>query len=115
VRSDRPALIEMLSRCTNQTRLRRFHGPVRSFPEPYLTEALAGRAEHFALVVEAPGAVVALASCRVVAEDVAELAVLVEDSSQHLGIGTCLLRMFVDHADRSGLRTLKATVLAGEA
>jgi len=31
---DRPALAGMLSRCTESTRLRRFLGPVRSFPEP---------------------------------------------------------------------------------
>ena len=112
---DRPALIEMLSRCTNETRLRRFHRPVRSFPEPYLTEALEGRAEHFALVAEVPGAVVALSSCRAATDDVAEVAVLVGDSHQRHRIGTCLLRMLVDHADRSGLRTLQATKLADEA
>jgi N-acetylglutamate synthase-like GNAT family acetyltransferase len=112
--SDRPALIDMLSRCTRQTRLRRFHGNPRAFPEPYLTEALAETAEHFALVAEISGAVAALASCRAVAEDIADLAVLVEDAHQRQGIGSCLLRMLVDHADRSGLRTLTATVLADQ-
>jgi N-acetylglutamate synthase-like GNAT family acetyltransferase len=114
LRNDRSRLIEMLARCTDNTRQRRFHKYVRSFPEPYLTEALEGRAEHVALIAETPGAIVALASCRATADDVAELAVLVEDSCQRQGIGACLLRMIIDHADRSGLRTLNATVLADQ-
>jgi len=47
---DRPALERMLARCTGQTRYRRFHGPVKVFPERYLTEALSGSPLHFALV-----------------------------------------------------------------
>lgn len=113
--ADRSALTEMLSRCTDSTRLRRFQGPRRSFPEPYLTEALSGQAEHFALVAATPAAVVALASCRAVAGDSAELAVLVEDAWQRQGIGARLLNELIEYADRSGLRTLKATVLAEQA
>ena len=110
--ADRTALTEMLSRCTDTTRLRRFQGRRRSFPEPYLTEALSGHPEHFALVAGAPAVAVALASCRAVAGDAAELAVLVEDAWQRHGIGTRLLNELIEHADRSGLRTLKATMLA---
>jgi hypothetical protein len=50
---DRPALAEMLARCSDQTRERRFHKYVRCLPEPYLTEALAGCAGHFALLAQA--------------------------------------------------------------
>lgn len=110
--ADRPALAEMLSRCTDSTRLQRFSGSQRSFPEPYLTEALSGHPEHFALVAGTPASIVALASCRAVAGDTAELAVLVEDAWQRHGIGTRLLNELIEHADRSGLRTLRATVLA---
>jgi hypothetical protein len=35
--TDRPTLVDMLSRCTDSTRWRRFLAPMRSFPEPYLT------------------------------------------------------------------------------
>jgi N-acetylglutamate synthase-like GNAT family acetyltransferase len=112
---DRQALADMLSRCTDSTRLRRFLAPLRSFPEPYLTEALAGRGEHLALIAETSSAVVALASCCAVGDGVAELAVLVEDASQRQGIGTCLLSRLINHADRSGLHTLQATVLAEQA
>jgi GNAT superfamily N-acetyltransferase len=110
--ADRPALAEMLSRCTGLTRSLRFLAPLRSFPEPYLTEALSGHPEHYALVAATPAAVVALASCRAVSGDTAELAVLVEDARQRQGIGTRLLKRLIEHADRSGLRTLRATLFA---
>lgn len=110
--ADRPALAEMLSRCTGSTRSLRFLAPLRFFPEPYLTEALSGHLEHFALVAATPTAVVALASCRAVAAGTAELAVLVEDARQRQRIGARLLKRLIEHADRSGLRTLRATLLA---
>jgi GNAT superfamily N-acetyltransferase len=118
---DRQALVRMLARCSGETRYRRFHGPVKVFPERYLTEALAGSPVHFALVASAPpeaaedGAgddVVALASCRAVAEGVAELGLLVEDGWQRRGIGDRLLREMADFAARSGLRVLQAQLLA---
>jgi N-acetylglutamate synthase-like GNAT family acetyltransferase len=108
--ADRPALTEMLARCSESTRLKRFLAPLPSFPERYLTEALAGHADHLALVAATPTAVVALASCRATAGATADLAVLVEDAWQQQGLGTCLLNGLLDHADRTGLRTLKATM-----
>ncbi|HEX8005755.1 MAG TPA: hypothetical protein VF482_04920, partial [Trebonia sp.] len=88
--SDRTGLAEMFARCTKRTRYQRFHGHVNAFPERYLAEALSGSPVHFALVACAgfpgganhPGPVVALASCRTVAPGIADLGVLVEDSSQ---------------------------------
>ena len=116
---DRPALERMLARCTGQTRYRRFHGPVKVFPERYLTEALSGSPLHFALVAcldedgaDEDGAVVALASCRAVDEGVAEVGILVEDEWQRRGVGSALLREIVAYAARTGLRALQAQVLA---
>ena len=37
--SDRPALAQMLARCSDLTRARRFHKYVRCFPEPYAASA----------------------------------------------------------------------------
>lgn len=112
---DRPVLTEMLARCSDRTRERRFHRYVSYYPEPYLTEALAGCAAHFALLAQAGQAVVALASCVASGRGSAELAVLVEDSWQRLGVGARLLSMLVTHADQSGLARLKAWVLASQA
>lgn len=113
--SDRPAVAEMLERCSKQTRARRFHKYVRCFPEPYLTEALAGSAAHLALLAHTGDAVVGLASCVAAGSCSAELAVLVEDSWQRLGVGTGLLRLLVAHADHSELTKLKACVLDSQA
>jgi GNAT superfamily N-acetyltransferase len=123
---DRPALERMLARCTRQTRYRRFHGPVKLFPEPYLTEALSGSPLHFALVARlgedgaevdgtvVEGTIVALASCRAVDEGVAELGILVEDQWQRRGVGSDLLREIVAYAASTGLRALQAQVLADQ-
>lgn len=102
----------MLARCSAQSRLQRFHGFLRSYPEPYFTEALAGTAQHVALVAEVGGTVVALASCITVAPGAADIAVLIEDASQRQGIGTGLLAALVGHARSAGLATLNATLLA---
>jgi GNAT superfamily N-acetyltransferase len=124
---DRQALVRMLARCSGETRYRRFHGPVKVFPERYLTEALSGGPVHFALVASVPAAaaaaadvaegdadddIVALASCRVVAEGVAELGLLVEDEWQRQGVGGRLLREMAEFATGIGLRVLQAQLLA---
>jgi GNAT superfamily N-acetyltransferase len=91
VPADRPALTDMLLRCTRKTRYRRFHGFIEAFPEPYLTDALSGRPGHLALVAEMPGRIVALASCCD-----GELGILVEDAYQRRGIGRRLLTTLLE-------------------
>jgi GNAT superfamily N-acetyltransferase len=130
--TDRAALTAMFERCTPETRYRRFHGPVKAIPERYLAEALAGGPFHYALVgcpalvasaVADPdhdpaaraGEIAALASCRLVAEGVAELGLLIEDTWQRRGLGTRLLRELVTHAGCTGLRALEAQLLAEQA
>jgi GNAT superfamily N-acetyltransferase len=62
---------------------------------------------------DGPGTdIVALASCRAIAEGVAELGLLVEDRWQHCGLGGRLLGELVGHADRLGLRVLTAQILS---
>jgi GNAT superfamily N-acetyltransferase len=124
--ADRPELERMFARCTVLTRYRRFHAPVKAIPARYLTEALSGSPLHYALVAcpvprpdEAGGArptgsadVIALASCRLVAEGAAELGLIIEDAWQRRGLGTRLLRDLVAHASGSGIRVLEAQLLA---
>jgi GNAT superfamily N-acetyltransferase len=134
---DHRALTGMFERCTLATRYRRFHAPVRAIPERYLTEALSGRPFHYALVAyqdpvpfrsadpgpdgmaRAPGApagaVVALASCRLVGEGAGELGVLIEDAWQRRGLGTRLVHELAAHAADAGVRVLEAQLLAEQA
>ncbi|HEY7275524.1 MAG TPA: GNAT family N-acetyltransferase [Trebonia sp.] len=128
VAADRAALNAMFARCTDETRFRRFHGAVKALPERYLTDALSGMPFHYALVAyprpvadvgtSDPGGrdgVVALASCRTVAEGAAELGLLIEDAWQRQGLGTRLLRDLVTYAAGAGLRVLEAQLLAEQA
>jgi GNAT superfamily N-acetyltransferase len=59
--------------------------------------------------------IVALASCRAIAEGVAELGLLVEDRWQRNGVGGRLLRELVGYADHIGMRVLKAQILGQQA
>ena len=115
VTSDREALTRMFDRCTGRTRYDRFHGYVNAIPDRYLTEALSGIPYHYALVGTSGDDIRALASCRVIAEGAAELGILVEDRWQRRGIGGYLLRELVGHADRGGMRVLKAQILTEQA
>jgi GNAT superfamily N-acetyltransferase len=113
VPADRQALKEMIGRCSREAIRQRFHGYRRTFPEQYLTGALGGVEEHFALVAEVAGtSIVALASCVVLADNAADIAVLVEDGYQRQGIGSTMLRMLVGYVDHRGIGTVQATVLA---
>ena len=113
--SDRPALAQMVVRCSEQTLARRFHNHLRRIPEPYLTEALAGSPGHFALIGQVGETNVALASCVATDHASAEFAVLVEDSWQRLGVGTRLPGLLVAHADQLGIPRLRASVLSNQA
>ena len=117
VPGDRDALVAMFGRSTALTRYYRFHAPVKSIPERYLADALAGGPLHHALVA-CPGTgprLAALASCRVFDEGAAELGLLVEDAWQRRGLGRRLLGELVAQAHRSGLRVLTAQLLTEQA
>jgi GNAT superfamily N-acetyltransferase len=116
----------MFERCSPETRYRRFHGPVEAIPQRYLAEALSGSPLHYALVAcpepadgadasGPPGGIVALASCRLVGEGVAELGLLIEDAWQRRGLGPRLLRDLAGFGSEAGLRVLRAQVLAEQA
>ena len=108
---DRDVLTGMFGRCSAQTRYRRFHGAIVMFPRGYLAEALSRSPLHHALVAAAGNVtddIVALASCRVVDEGMAEVGVLVEDAWQRHGLGSALLDELAAHARTLGLRALTA-------
>ncbi|HSZ41986.1 MAG TPA: hypothetical protein VK817_18675 [Trebonia sp.] len=115
-RADRAGLEAMFARCSPRSRYRRFHAPVRAIPERYLAEALSGVPDHYALVARAPsGAITALASYRAGVPGTAELGVLVEDSSQRLGLGGFMLKTLIHHAACAQVTILRATILREQA
>jgi GNAT superfamily N-acetyltransferase len=100
-------LTDMFARCSVQTIYRRFHGYVRTFPEPYFTDAIKDHPRHFALVAETPGKLVAMASCVTLDDGTCEVGILVEDDYQRQHLGTRLLETLLGYA---GLRAVRATI-----
>jgi GNAT superfamily N-acetyltransferase len=93
---DGQALLDLFARSTAQTRRDRFHHALSVFPERYLEEILHG--EQLALVgrdschPDRYGAAIGLASAAPMTEQVAEVAVWVDDAWQQGGVGGLLLR-----------------------
>jgi GNAT superfamily N-acetyltransferase len=109
---DRAALEAMFKRCSLQTIYRRFHGRVRAFPRAYLEEALAGVAEHYAVIAANRAEAAALASCRAADRPgEAELGILIEDDWQWRGLGGVLLERLMTYADSAGIGVLRVQLL----
>ncbi|GGL06370.1 GNAT family N-acetyltransferase [Mangrovihabitans endophyticus] len=100
---DAEAVRGLHERCSAGTLTRRYPGRAGITATPRLLEPAAG----LTLVAERDHEVVALATL-VVEGDLGEVALLVEDRWQRLGIGTALLRRLVAHAERTGLAALTA-------
>jgi GNAT superfamily N-acetyltransferase len=116
--ADREALLEAFGRTGDESRYRRFFSPKHSLTEGEIAFFLnLDFADHVALVAELEGGerpVIAGGGRYIVAEPGrAEVAFMVDDSHQGLGIGSLLMRHLVVIARAAGLRTLVAEVLAG--
>lgn len=116
--ADRPLLEAMHRRCSLASRYHRWHAPLATMPEAYLAGAIAGSAEHIALVAvrgRPAREIVAIASA--VRHGVAgwELGILVEDRYQRRGLGGALMAALLCAipADRRGY--LQADLLTGRA
>jgi GNAT superfamily N-acetyltransferase len=111
--ADGPAIEAMVARCSVQSRYARFLAPLASIPARHLADVLDPSSENEAWVGttrEEPQRVVALASWAANRSD-AELALLVEDEWQRRGIGSRLLAILADGAQRAGYCRLTASVL----
>jgi GNAT superfamily N-acetyltransferase len=115
---DAQELDALMTRCSAETRYRRFFAPLRTLPAAYRAGALAGDpTRHDAMVTHLRGSsgpagggrIVALASL-VTETGVAELGVLVEDGWQRRGLGTALVAELVSRARGRGVPYLRATV-----
>ena len=96
--------------------MRRFLSPKTRFTEKelrYLTEV--DQHDHIALVaVDArnPSTLIAVARCVRVADDTADVAVVVGDFWQGLGLGRRLMRILADAAALEGITRFAGTMLA---
>jgi GNAT superfamily N-acetyltransferase len=115
VPADRASVIAMHDHCSTDSIRRRWHGPRRDLPEPYLTEVLAGLPTHIALVALNGRRVVALASAVEQDRRQWELGVLVDDAWQRRGVATNLLGVLAQRVAARGGRRLNATALPEQA
>jgi len=113
---DKPLLVEGLRRISPETAMRRFLSPKTRFTEKelrYLTEV--DQHDHIALVaVDArnPSVLIAVARCVRVSDDTADVAVVVGDWWQGLGLGRRLMRILADAAALEGITRFAGTMLA---
>src|SRR4051794_23611352 len=113
---DKPLLVEGLRRISPETAMRRFLSLKTSFSQKelrYLTEV--DQHDHIALVaVDArdPSVLIAVARCVRVSADTADVAIVVGDWWQGLGLGRRLLRVLADRAAEAGIDRFAGTMLA---
>lgn len=110
---DKPLLVEGLRRLSPETAYRRFMSPKPYFTDDelrYLTEV--DGHDHIALVAVTGSALVAVARCVRVSPDTADMAIVVGDPWQGLGLGRRLARLLADEAARHGIERFAGTMLA---
>jgi RimJ/RimL family protein N-acetyltransferase len=118
VPEDKALLAAALTRLSPDTRYRRFLGPKPRFSERelrYLTEV--DGHEHIALVAvdaDRPDFLIAVARIVRVADrpDTAEMAIVVGDPWQGLGLGRRMAELLTCRAAREGVRQVSGTMLA---
>jgi GNAT superfamily N-acetyltransferase len=113
---DKPLLVEGLRRLSPETVYRRFMSPKTSFTDAelrYLTEV--DGHDHIALVAITGDTLVAVARCVRVAPDTADMAIVVGDPWQGLGLGRQLARLLAMAAAAHGVKRFAGTMLADNA
>ena len=114
-RSDVPLVDALHARCSPTSRRARFLSPTPRLGPDQLRELVdpAGGRAVLALTRDG-GSAVGLADLRLVEPTTATFGVLVEDTWQHRGLGTALVRRVAETAVELGMDELKGTVPADE-
>jgi RimJ/RimL family protein N-acetyltransferase len=111
--ADQRLFCRLWSRLSPDTVYRRFHAPVRALPEETVRHLVTvDHDQRDAVVAVVGGEVVGVARYDRPPDDpsTAEIALLVEDAWQGVGLGRQLLVELTDLAARRGVHTLTATV-----
>jgi len=110
---DKPLLVQFLARLSPETAYRRFMSPKSHFTEAelrYLTE-IDGH-DHIALIAVRGSELVGVARCVRVQPDTADVAIVVADPWQGIGLGRRLARLLADRAAAAGIERFAGTMLA---
>jgi RimJ/RimL family protein N-acetyltransferase len=112
--TDRAALLALNEQASDRSLYRRFFVLNRPSADAYVDELLRPRsADHQVLVGLVDGELVGVASYERTRAACAEIAVLIEDRYQHMGVGTHLIAELADTARRNNINQLVADVLTG--
>ncbi|MDQ2848087.1 MAG: GNAT family N-acetyltransferase [Actinomycetota bacterium] len=113
---DRAALLELDRRASDRSIYLRFFSASRYSADAYIEQLLRPPGpDHLAIGAIVAGLVVGVASFERIGPDSAEFALLIEDASQHLGIGTLLIEHLAASARHRAITTLRADVLTQNA
>ncbi len=109
---DRNGLLELDARSSDRSIYLRFFSANRQVADGYVDRVLrAPGADHDAQVAVLAGEIVGIASYERAGPDEAEVALLIDDPHQHLGIGTLLLEHLAALGRAAGLRRFTAETL----
>lgn len=110
---DRPLLIDFFGRLTPETVRLRYFGAHRQLSSTELDSLVEpGGPDHLVLVAERGGDVIGVAQYdRIPGSDVAEVAFMLDDSHQGLGLGTLMLEYLASQGRRYGLKRFAADTL----
>jgi GNAT superfamily N-acetyltransferase len=103
--ADRDALASMFTRCSEESRHRRFHTPLPVVPARLVDQTLSPE-DGWSVVAEVADRVVGVACVGPLSTADLEVGILVEDAAQGHGIGTRLLLEVAREAAWRGYRTL---------
>jgi RimJ/RimL family protein N-acetyltransferase len=114
--TDHDAFAALFARLSPDSRFRRYHGPKPVLAPrelAYLTDVDHLLHEALAAIDKRDGSIIGVSRYVAQAQDprVADLAIEVADDMQGIGIGTLLMRLIVDRAERNGFDRLVASTL----